>query len=172
MKTKSFVLTLLAVALCFYGCESSSLDESKDDSSTTVPSEDKQETDDGTGKTDPDDKGDDDDDEVVELPTLSDLGDVDYVCIKMTDLDFMRYCYENFDVNGDAKVSMYEANAVKEITCNTAEDFTGIEYFPNLESFESTSAKYLDLKYNAQLSDIKNKLIKPLKLKYYEKFCC
>ena len=48
--------------------------------------------------------------------TLPELEEVDDVCTKMDDINFMKYCYDNFDVNKDGKVSMPEANAVKEIS--------------------------------------------------------
>ena len=50
-----------------------------------------------------------------ELPELPALPDPDDVCSAMDDLNFMAYCYENFDVNKDGKVSVTEANAAKEI---------------------------------------------------------
>lgn len=45
-----------------------------------------------------------------ELPELPALPDPDDVCSAMDDLNFMAYCYENFDVNKDGKVSVTEAN--------------------------------------------------------------
>ena len=48
--------------------------------------------------------------------TLPKLEAVDDVCTKMDDINFMKYCYDNFDVNKDGKVSMPEANAVKTIS--------------------------------------------------------
>ena len=82
------------------------------------------------------------------------LDDVDDVCEQMDDLNFMSYCYENFDVNHDSKVSMAEANAVSIIECNTAKSFKGIEYFTNLESFSSTSVETVDFGYNRKLTSL------------------
>ena len=84
------------------------------------------------------------------------LEDVDDVCEMMDDLNFMSYCYENFDVNHDSRVSMAEANAVSIIECNTAKSFKGIEYFTNLEEFNCSGAlvDVLDMKYNTKLSRI------------------
>ena len=91
------------------------------------------------------------DEPLVELPELEDTDDV---CTKMDDLNFMAYCYENFDVNGDSKVSMIEANAVTTIECNDATSFAGLEYFTNLKSFESSSVKTADFRYNKSLETI------------------
>ena len=95
--------------------------------------------------------------------TLPELEEVDDVCTKMDDINFMKYCYDNFDVNKDGKVSMYEANAVKGIVdyhniLSKVVSFAGIEYFSNLESFSlgceynsTLNLKTLDLRYNKNL---------------------
>lgn len=88
---------------------------------------------------------------LTELPPLKETDDV---CEQMRDIQFMAYCYQNFDVNGDGKVSMIEAQAVKAIECNDASDFTGIEYFSNLEKFTSHSAETVNLEYNNHLRQI------------------
>lgn len=62
-----------------------------------------------------------------ELPNLDD------VCSAMDDLDFMKYCYENFDVNKDGKVSILEANAVEKIEICGVKSLEGIQYFSNLK---------------------------------------
>ena len=85
---------------------------------------------------------------------LPELEDVDDVCEKMDDLAFMSYCYKNFDVNGDGKVSMAEANAVKNIDCSSAVSFKGIEYFTNLETLKASSVGSIDLGYNILLSEL------------------
>ena len=48
--------------------------------------------------------------------TLPKLEAVDDVCTKMDDINFMKCCYDYFDVNNDGKVSMSEANAVRTIS--------------------------------------------------------
>lgn len=95
--------------------------------------------------------------------TLPELEEVDDVCTKMDDINFMKCCYDNFDVNKDGKVSMYEANAVKDIVdydniFSKVVSFAGIEYFSNLERFSlgyeynsSLDVKTLDLRYNKNL---------------------
>ena len=85
---------------------------------------------------------------------LPELEDVDDVCEKMDDLEFMSYCYKNFDVNGDGKVSMAEANAVRNIDSSTASSFKGIEYFTNLETLKASSVEFMDLRYNTKLTSI------------------
>lgn len=91
------------------------------------------------------------DEPLEELPPLE---DVDDVCEKMTDIGFMSYCYLNFDANMDGRVSMTEANAVKAIECDDAENFSGIEYFSNLETFKSSSVQTIDLRYNKKLLSV------------------
>lgn len=54
----------------------------------------------------------DENEPLTDYPEMSDPNDV---CTAMDDLDFMKYCYEKFDVNKDGKVSIHEANAVEEI---------------------------------------------------------
>ena len=88
------------------------------------------------------------------LPELSPLEEVDNVCTKMDDLGFMSYCYENFDVNKDGKVSMAEASAAKSIACSKASSFAGLEYFNNLKNFESHSVETVDFRYNTMLETI------------------
>lgn len=66
---------------------------------------------------------------------LPDLPDPNDVCSCMDDIIFMQYCYDNFDVNKDGKVSQIEAAAVTEIdlTGFGIKTLTGIGYFSNLE---------------------------------------
>jgi len=89
------------------------------------------------------------------LPELPALPDPDDVCSAMDDLNFMAYCYENFDVNKDGKVSLVEANAVKKIDIQSKQikSLKGIERFPNLESLLSCDnpIEELDLRYNLQI---------------------
>lgn len=64
------------------------------------------------------------------------LKEVDDVCTMMDDIDFMAYCYEEFDVNKDGRVSMEEAAAVGKIDPSYHYDIysiKGIEYFSNIE---------------------------------------
>ena len=92
------------------------------------------------------------------LPELPALPDPDDVCSAMDDLNFMAYCYENFDVNKDGKVSVIEANAAKEIYTTSSKwvSVKGIERFPNIEilSLNGSSITELDLRYNLKLKSI------------------
>ena len=98
-------------------------------------------------------------------PALPDPNDV---CSCMDDLVFMKYCYENFDVNKDGKVSKTEANAVTKIDLgdNDYQDaydvktLTGICYFPNLEIINCYFCKRLtsvDLSHNLKITVIQDK---------------
>ncbi|WP_204246480.1 leucine-rich repeat domain-containing protein [Alistipes sp. An116] len=97
-------------------------------------------------------------------PALPDPNDV---CSCMDDLVFMKYCYENFDVNKDGKVSKTEANAVTKIDLgdNDYQDaydvktLTGICYFPNLEIIDCYRCKRLtsvDLSHNLKITEIQD----------------
>ena len=98
--------------------------------------------------------------------TLPELEEVDDVCTKMDDINFMKYCYDNFDVNKDGKVSMPEANAVKEISdfnnpsLLKVVSYTGIEYFSSLEKIQlgayntKIEVRTMDLRYNNRVTSI------------------
>ena len=59
---------------------------------------------------------------------------VDDVCEQMDDIRFMEFCYSHFDVNNDGKVSMTEAQSVKEFSVINLgiTSLKGIEYFYNI----------------------------------------
>lgn len=77
------------------------------------------------------------------LPPMTDPEDV---CTAMECIEFMRYCYDNFDVNDDGKVSPTEALGVtqmkfreyssKESYYYEVTSLVGIEYFSNLKSLD------------------------------------
>ena len=155
MKTKLLITAILFAGLCLSGCEESRLEESGHGSEVTPGGGD------GSGSGyDPD----------IEdpLPELPELEEVEDVCTKMDDLQFMEYCYTNFDVNGDSKVSMSEANAVQEIVCNTAASLTGIGKFSNQPEHRYTSVKSVNLGYNKGLIslDCSGSPVKVLDLRY------
>ena len=82
-------------------------------------------------------------------------GAVGDVCSKMDDFTFKRYCYDNFDVDHNGRVSKDEAEAVKVInvaSCNIA-SLNGIEYFSNLEKLDCSfnSLTFLDVSQNDKL---------------------
>lgn len=97
----------------------------------------------------------DDDNETPGLPPLPDPDDV---CSCMDDLAFMQYCYDNFDVNKDGKVSITEANAVTKMEFSYScgiNSCTGIGYFSNLADLkikEGTDITFIDLSNNTKLT--------------------
>lgn len=87
------------------------------------------------------------------------LKEVDDVCTMMDDLNFMAYCYEEFDVNKDGKVSMEEAAAVRDFTIKTEiSSIKGIEYFPNIEVLDISFA------YLTECNLMNNKKLKSISL--------
>lgn len=98
-------------------------------------------------------------------PALPSLPDPNDVCSCMTNAAFMKYCYENFDLNGDGAISKTEAAAVVSISFslsaigdNTA-PLTGIEYFSNIQEIRISSEHIkskidIDLSYNQKLQTI------------------
>lgn len=99
-------------------------------------------------------------------PALPSLPNPNDVCSCMTNAAFMKYCYENFDLNGDGAISKTEAAAVISIGFSLSAvgdnpaPLTGIEYFPNIQSI-SISGEHIkskidiDLRYNQKLQYIK-----------------
>lgn len=94
------------------------------------------------------------------LPELPALPDPDDVCSAMDDLNFMAYCYGNFDVNKDGKVSVTEANAVNKIKISYSRYFVsslkGIERFPNLRKvyLHKNGIHAIDLSYNLKITSL------------------
>lgn len=98
-------------------------------------------------------------------PALPSLPDPNDVCSCMTNAAFMKYCYENFDLNGDGAISKTEAAAVVSIGFSLSAvgdnpaPLTGIEYFPNIQSIRISSEHIkskidIDLSYNQKLQTI------------------
>ncbi len=164
MKTKLLIIALvLPLMFC---CEKPDVydDGGKDNTEHGENTENNgSDKDDDNGNSGGDDSGKDDPD--VELPPLEEVEDV---CTKMIDSDFKTYCYKNFDVNRDGKLSMSEAQAASVISCSSARDFTGIGYFTNLTRFESSSVKSVNLGYNKKLVsiDCSNSPLEAIDLRY------
>lgn len=98
-------------------------------------------------------------------PALPSLPNPNDVCSCMTNTSFMKYCYENFDLNGDGAISKTEAAAVISIGFSLSAvgdnpaPLTGIEYFPNIQSIRISSEHIkskidIDLSYNQKLQTI------------------
>ena len=92
------------------------------------------------------------------LPALLDPDDV---CSCMDDLEFMRYCYRNFDTDKNGKVSRAEADAVTEMDLTeyrtSLRSITGIGYFTNLRTIIGAGCCYLetvDLSNNRKITSI------------------
>ena len=85
----------------------------------------------------------------------SSLVDPDDICSAMDDVKFMEYCYQNFDVNKDGKVSPFEAKAVRNIDISGLDIYSinGVEYFEILESLkaENTPLRNIDISFNNKL---------------------
>ena len=86
-------------------------------------------------------------------------------CEKLEDVEFMRYCYEKFDINGDKVLSENEAKAIRAINIDSKQNIYsvgGIEHFVNLESFQAYNAialRTLDLSKNTNLRTIKKQAL-------------
>lgn len=65
-----------------------------------------------------------------------------YVYVTFFDKTFERFCLENYDLNGDGRLSRYEAQRVREMSCPGL----GIASLSDLESF--TSLERLDCSRN------------------------
>lgn len=107
-------------------------------------------------------------DENESLTGYPEMSEPDDVCSAMDDIEFMKYCYDNFDVNKDGKVSPIEAQAVTTIgfgnsTTNIngvltkVKSLKGIQYFTNLTSLECNCCiiKSLDVSKNLKLASLK-----------------
>ena len=85
----------------------------------------------------------------------SSLADPDDICTAMDDVKFMEYCYQNFDVNKDGKVSPVEAKSVRSIDISELKIYSikGVEYFEILETFiaKNTLLRNVDLSFNSKL---------------------
>lgn len=90
--------------------------------------------------------------------SLPSLDDKDDVCTAMDDLDFMKWCYDNYDINKDGKVSSFEAVAVREFipgSKNKFKSIKGLEYFTGVEKLEiSGTFTIIDLRHLHNLKDL------------------
>lgn len=104
---------------------------------------------------------DDEEESGGKLPPLPNPNDV---CSGMDDADFIRYCYKNFDLNGDGAVSPSEAAVVHEISYVSTqydriyESYDSFAYFPNLEylyfGIYDATIRTIDLSHNAKLNTL------------------
>lgn len=87
----------------------------------------------------------------------------DDICSKMEDIIFMQFCYDNYDVNHDGKVSKSEAEAVSKINMycerksigqyGELKSLKGLEYFTNLVELDCTrtNLSFIDVSRNKKL---------------------
>lgn len=107
-------------------------------------------------------------DENEPLTGYPEMSDPDDVCTAMDDIEFMKYCYEHFDVNKDGKVSPVEAQAVTTIGFGNSttsisgiltkvKSLKGIQHFTNLTSLECNCCfiQSLDVSKNLKLTSLK-----------------
>lgn len=100
----------------------------------------------------------------ITIPKGTAPAPTDY-CEKLEDTEFMRYCYEKFDINGDKILSESEAKAIRAVNIDSKQSIysvKGIEYFVNLESFQAYNAialRTLDLSKNTNLRTIKEQAL-------------
>ena len=100
----------------------------------------------------------------ITIPKGTAPAPTDY-CEKLEDVEFMRYCYEKFDINGDKILSESEAKAIRAINIDSKQNIYsvgGIEHFVNLESFQAynaTALHTLDLSKNTNMRTIKEQAL-------------
>lgn len=100
----------------------------------------------------------------ITIPKGTAPAPTDY-CEKLEDVEFMRYCYEKFDINGDKVLSESEAKAIRAINIDSKQNIYsvgGIEHFVNLESFQAynaTALHTLDLSKNTNMRTIKEQAL-------------
>ena len=80
------------------------------------------------------------------------------VQVEIPDANFKAYLLENFDKNNDGKISLSEAEAVKEINCSGREikNLAGIEKFINIESLDCSNNKLddIEIQHNKKLNKL------------------
>ena len=98
--------------------------------------------------------------EIVELDVEQKAIQVDDVASLMDDAVFISYCYANFDLNKDGKISIKEANTAKVIDIEKESKLIsvkGIEVFTNLEEvklYGCSSLRSIDLSKNNKITRI------------------
>ena len=96
---------------------------------------------------------------IEQPPKLPEVEEGDNICDRMDDMEFIAYCYQNFDANQDGVFSLAEAETVRMVDIREKNIFSvkGIEYFKNLNSLDvsDTPLLELDLRHNKNLTDVK-----------------
>ena len=96
--------------------------------------------------------GNDDDADSNRSPGLPELPDPNDVCSCMDDRIFRKYCYDNFDIDDDDKISRAEAELVTaiDLTESDVRSIRGICYFSGLRKLTCRKCELLE---SADLSD-------------------
>ena len=76
---------------------------------------------------------------------------IDDVCVLMDDPVFIEYCYDNFDLNKDGKISIHEAECVYEIDLSGLhiKSLTGLDNFTNLIKLDCSNKGISKLDVNS-----------------------
>ena len=100
--------------------------------------------------------------ELVELEVIQEAIKVDDVATLMDDATFISYCYENFDLNKDGKISIMEANTAKFVEFKEETKLIsvkGIEVFTNLEKiyfYKCSNLRSINLSKNTNITTIED----------------
>ena len=92
---------------------------------------------------------------------------VEDICLGMDDEDFKKWCRENYDLNGDGKLSPSEAAAVREFTPgpnNTFSSVLGLKAFTGVEKLDICGT-FSDL-YISQMSNLKSIIVESNLIEY------
>lgn len=90
--------------------------------------------------------------------SLNSYKDNDDVCTTMDDIKFMKWCYDNYDVNGDGRVSTSEAAAVRVFETIFSDNYSsvkGLEYFTGVETLRINGTfTEIDISHMPNLKEI------------------
>lgn len=74
-----------------------------------------------------------------------------YIYLTFFDKDFEAFCLERFDLNGDGRISRYEAQRVRDVSCSGAgiASLSDLREFPNLERLACSQNRLTELDLTA-----------------------
>ncbi len=89
-------------------------------------------------------------------PELPDVPPIENICEAMDDVEFIKYCTENFDINKDGILAASEIANVRYIDISNQKVYSieGIAYFENLNELNARGSSLIgvDLRRNAKLT--------------------
>ena len=89
-------------------------------------------------------------------PELPDVPPVENICEAMDDVEFIKYCNENFDINNDGILAASEIANVRHIDISDKKIYSveGIAYFENLNELNAAGSSLIevDLRRNSKLT--------------------